>query len=49
MEALLLEALMTRFRAEVPNGKFESVAQKVYERSLSPWEAVQILVNGRRK
>jgi LAO/AO transport system kinase len=45
MEALLLEALMTRFRAEVPNGKFESALQKVYDRSLSPWEAVQILVN----
>jgi hypothetical protein len=43
----LLEALMTRFRAEVPNGKFESALQKVYERSLSPWEAAQILVNGR--
>jgi LAO/AO transport system kinase len=45
MEALLLEALMTRFRTEVPNGKFESALQKVYGRSLSPWEAVQILVN----
>ena len=49
MEALLLEALLTRFRAEVPNGKFESALQKVYERSLSPWEAVQLLVNGRPK
>ncbi len=49
MEALLVEALMTRFRAEVPNGKFESALKKVYERSLSPWEAVQMLVNGRRK
>lgn len=45
MEALLVEALMTRFRAEVPNGKFELALQKVYERSLSPWEAVQLLVN----
>ena len=49
MEALLLEALVTRFRAEVPNGNFESALQKVYERSLSPWEAAQMLVNGRRK
>ena len=49
MEALLLEALRMRFRAEVPNGKFESVVQKVYARSLSPWEAVQMLVNGRHK
>jgi hypothetical protein len=49
MEALLLEALMTRFRAEVPNGKFESVIQKVHKHSLSPWDAVQLLVNGRHK
>lgn len=49
MEALLVEALMTRFRAEVPNGKFESALQKVHERSLSPWEAVQLLVNGRSR
>jgi LAO/AO transport system kinase len=49
MEALLIEALMTRFRAEVPESKFESALQKVNERSLSPWEAVQLLVNGRRK
>jgi LAO/AO transport system kinase len=49
METLLLEALWTRFRAEVPNGKYESVVQKVYEHSLSPWEAVQLFVNGRRK
>lgn len=48
MEALLVEALMTRFRAEVPNGKFESAAQKVHERTLSPREAVQLLVNGRQ-
>jgi LAO/AO transport system kinase len=49
VEAYLLEALMTRFRAEVPNGKFESVIQKVHEHSLSPWDAVQLLVNGRHK
>ena len=49
MEALLREALMARFRAEVPNGKFESTLKNVYERSLSPWEAVKLLVNGRQK
>jgi LAO/AO transport system kinase len=49
LEALLQETLVRRFREEVPNGKFESVAQKVYERTLSPWDAVQMLVNGRQK
>jgi putative protein kinase ArgK-like GTPase of G3E family len=49
MEALLREALMSRFRAEVPNGKIESMLKKVYERDLSPWEAVKLLLNGRQK
>lgn len=49
MEALLREALMARFRAEVPGGKFESTLKEVYERSLSPWEAVTLLLNGRQK
>ena len=46
LEALLQDALMKRFREDVSNGKFESAMQNVYERSLSPWEAVQMLVNG---
>jgi LAO/AO transport system kinase len=49
MEALLREALMSRFRAEVPNGRFESTLKKVYERELSPWDAVTLLLNGRQK
>lgn len=49
VEALLVEALMTRFRDEVPDEKFESALQKVHERSLSPWEAAQMLVNGRSR
>lgn len=48
LEALLQDALMKRFREDVPNGKFESAVQNVYDRSLSPWEAVQMLVNGRK-
>lgn len=49
MESLLLEALLNRFRVDLPDGKFESMVQKVCERSLSPWEAVQMLVDGRHK
>ncbi len=48
LEALLQDALMSRFRAEVSDGKFESVVQNVFEHNLSPWEAVQLLVNGRK-
>ena len=49
MGALLHEALLTRFRAEVPDEQFESTLEKVHARILSPREAVQKLVNGRRK
>jgi LAO/AO transport system kinase len=49
LEALLQETLVRRFREQIPNGKFESVIQNVYERTLSPWDAVQMLVNGRQK
>ncbi len=49
VDGLLLDALLTRFRAEMPNGKLESTLQQVHARSLSPWEAVQLLVNGRNK
>ena len=49
LDALLEEALISRFRQEIPNGKFESVVQNVYDRNISPWDAVQMLVNGRVK
>ena len=49
LEALLLEALMARFRAEMPRGEFESAQKNVYDRRLSPWEAAQLVVNGRQK
>ncbi|MBW7919236.1 MAG: methylmalonyl Co-A mutase-associated GTPase MeaB [Anaerolineales bacterium] len=49
VEALLREALMARFRAEVPDGKFESALEQVFTHRLSPWEAAQLLTDGRRK
>jgi len=49
LDTLLLEALLKRFRAEVSDEKIESALEKVHARSLSPWEAVQQLVNGRRE
>jgi LAO/AO transport system kinase len=49
VDALLLEALLERFHAQVPDKQFEAVLDKVHGRSLSPWEAVQQLVNGRHE
>ncbi len=41
LDALLLEALLERFHAQVPDEQFKAALDKVHERSLSPWEAVQ--------
>lgn len=49
LEALLRETLMARFREAVPDGRFQSVLEQVFARRLSPWEAVQMLTNGRAK
>jgi LAO/AO transport system kinase len=52
MEALLQEALMSQFREKVSGQKIDQIMSQVFERSLSPWEAVRYLTennNGRAK
>ncbi len=48
-EAFLQETLMSQFRQNVPESKYDEVMLQVYKRSLSPWEAVKLLTNGRSK
>jgi LAO/AO transport system kinase len=48
LDALIREALMKRFRAEVSQGEYAAVFEKIAGRSLSPFEAVQILMNGKK-
>jgi len=48
MDALLHDALLARFRTEVPGERFQRVLDQVHARSLSPRDAVQQLVNGRK-
>ncbi len=48
LEALIREALLHRFRKEVPQEKYEAVLEKIMQRHVSPWEAVNMLMNGRR-
>jgi len=47
LDAMLQEALMVRFREQVPEVQFEKVLEQVYQRELAPWEAVTMLLNGR--
>lgn len=46
LEAALQEELMSRFRAGVRQSKYEEVVEDVMNRTLSPYEAVKILLNG---
>lgn len=47
LDALLQETLVTRFHNQVSEFRFEEVLEKVFNRNLSPWEAVKMLLNGR--
>src|SRR5687768_17084063 len=46
LEALIREELMSRFLENIQQTKYDEVVEKVLNRSLSPYEAVQFLVNG---
>jgi LAO/AO transport system kinase len=47
LEALVTEALVGQFRASVSEVRYKDVLEQVVRRSLSPWEAVEILLNGK--
>jgi LAO/AO transport system kinase len=49
LEALLQEMLMSRFREQVPESRYEEVLDQIFQRDLAPWEAVRVLLNGESK
>ncbi len=46
LEAVLREALMGRFMDTIPQKKYEEILEKVLNRNISPYEAVNLLLNG---
>lgn len=46
MEALLRESLMSQFMKSIPPDEYHEVMEKVLHRKLSPYEAVNTLLNG---
>jgi len=48
-DAVLQATLMSQFRQNVSESKYDEVMMQVYKKSLSPWEAVKMLTNGRSK
>jgi len=49
METLLQEALMDRFLEHIPQQQYGALIEKVFNRNISPQEAVKFLVNGNPK
>lgn len=49
LEMLIQEALVARFREDVSPQQFRQVVDQMVQRDVSPWEAVQSLLNGRSK
>jgi LAO/AO transport system kinase len=48
MEALLREALVDRFLENVQPGSYEKMLENVVSRNISPYDAVQLLLDGNR-
>lgn len=49
LETVLQEALLTRFHESIPQDQYDEILEKVLSRNLSPWEAVNSLLNGSSK
>jgi LAO/AO transport system kinase len=49
LETLIRNELVDRFRGSIPPATYDQVLERVMHRELSPWEAVQTLMNGKLK
>ncbi len=47
MEMILQQRLMIQFREHVSETRYDEVMRQVFEKSVSPWEAVKMLTNGK--
>lgn len=47
METILQQRLMSQFRENITETHYNEVMRQVFEKSVSPWEAVKILTNGK--
>ena len=48
LDVLISETLINQFRASVPKSEFQAVSDALASRAISPWEAVNILMNKRQ-
>lgn len=47
VEAILQEELVNRFFDRIPKTTYDEIIEKVMQRNLSPYEAIQLLLNGK--
>jgi len=47
LDAIIQDTLNNQFRSKLPEEAYDRVLARILERQLSPWEAVEILMNGR--
>ncbi len=46
LDLMITETLVSQFRAQVPDSRYDEIVNRLTERTLSPWEAVKSLMNG---
>jgi LAO/AO transport system kinase len=44
LETMLTETLVAQFHQSVPDARYDELVDRLVERTLSPWEAVKILL-----
>jgi LAO/AO transport system kinase len=47
LDLLITETLVAQFRAQLPDSRYDEIVDQITKRTLSPWEAVKSLLNGR--
>jgi len=48
LDLMLTESLVAQFRAQLPDSRYDEIVNQLTQRTLSPWEAVKSLMNGRK-
>ena len=48
LDLMITESLFSQFRAQVPDSRYDEIVNRLTERTLSPWEAVRSLMNGKK-
>jgi LAO/AO transport system kinase len=46
LDLMITESLVSQFRAQLPDSRYDEIVNQLTERTLSPWEAVRSLLNG---